>query len=96
MMYARSQIDGMRIDSGKRLIEQHQFRARHKRTRDFQAPPLTARTRACLIFRFVQKAKLLEQLMRAALSLIAPKRLRFENREQVLFAAQSLKDTRLL
>jgi hypothetical protein len=89
-------LDGVRVDRSERLVEQHELGARHEGARDLQAPALAARAGARLILGLVQQAELLEELAGARLALLAAERLRLEDGQQILLAAQALEDAWLL
>jgi hypothetical protein len=88
--------DGDRIDSGKRLVEQHELRRHHQRTGDFDAAPLTPRQRVGRGLGERRQTELGEQLAHAPQSRAGIEIERFENREEVLLHRQTAEDRRLL
>ena len=58
-------FDGVRIDGGERLVQQHEPRTRHEGSRNLQAPALAAGAGVGKVLRLVHESELLEQLHRA-------------------------------
>jgi hypothetical protein len=69
-----------RVDSGERLVEHHELGTRHERSRDLEAPTLSAGERVRLAAPEVLDAQLVEKGLEALLALITGDRQRLEDR----------------
>src|ERR1700730_14566374 len=88
--------DGDGINTAKRLVEHHELRTRDKRSRDRQAPFLTATQSQCLIFCQIVDAKLPEQFIAASPPLPAGNSECLQDRHDVLLDGQFSEDGFLL
>src|SRR5437870_503212 len=83
--YSLNLENGDRIDSCKRLIQQNECRVYRERSCDLHASSLPARKCIRAVACDVRDAELLEQLLRATLTLRERQVHRLENRHQILF-----------
>src|SRR4028118_1349911 len=94
--YILNIVNRLRINSGKRLVQENQLRFGRQAASDFRAPSFAAGKRIAARVSDVIDSEFFKQFFKSGLSVTSAETECFKNRENVLGGGHSTKNRRLL